>query len=60
LGEQRKNETEILVKLLSQNRELQESGLLEEDQEIMDELELEIKCCKDRLRHFRKEEEELK
>jgi hypothetical protein len=47
LGKQRKNETDSLVKLLSQKRELRESGLLEEDPEIMDELELEIKCCKD-------------
>jgi hypothetical protein len=60
LGEQRKTETESLVKLLSQKRELRESGLAAEDPEIMDEIEVEIKCCKDRLRHFRMEEEKLR
>jgi hypothetical protein len=60
LGEQRTNETERLVQLLSQKRELLESGLLEEGPEIMDELELESKCCKNRLRNFRKEKEKLK
>jgi hypothetical protein len=59
LGEQRKAETESLMKLLSQKRDLRETGLSAEDPEIMEELEVEIKCCKDRLRHFRKEEEEL-
>jgi hypothetical protein len=60
LGEQHKVETESLMKLLSQKRELRETGLSEEDPELLEELEVEIKCCKDRLRHFRKEEEELK
>jgi hypothetical protein len=60
LGVHRKAETEGLMKLLSQKRELRESGLSEEDPEIMNELEVEIKCCKNRLRHFRKEEEELR
>jgi hypothetical protein len=60
LGEQRKAETESLMKLLSQKREIRESGLSAEDPDILDEVEIEIKCCKDRLRHFRKEEEELK
>jgi hypothetical protein len=59
LGEQRKAETQGLVNLLSQKRELRESGLSAEDPEIMEELEVEIKCCKERLRHFRKEEEDL-
>jgi hypothetical protein len=59
LGAHRKAETESLMKLLSQKRELRESGLSEEDTEIMNELEVEIKSCKNRLRHFRKEEEEL-
>jgi hypothetical protein len=59
LGEQRKAETESLMKLLSPKRDLRETGLSAEDPEIMDELEVKIKCCKDRLRHFRKEEEEL-
>jgi hypothetical protein len=47
------------VKLPSQKRELHESGLSEEDTEIMNDLEVEIKSCKTRLRHFRKEEVEL-
>jgi hypothetical protein len=47
------------MKLLSQKRELRESGLLSEDPEIMEELEVEIKCCRSRLHYFRKEEEDL-
>jgi hypothetical protein len=60
LGEQRKTETKSLLKLLSQMREIRESGLSAEDPYIIYEVEIEIKCCKDRLRHFRKEEEELR
>jgi hypothetical protein len=60
LGEHRKPETENLMKLLSQKRELRESGLLREDPEIMEELEVEIKCCRSRgLHYFRKEEKDL-
>jgi hypothetical protein len=59
LGAHRKVETESLVKLPSQKRELHESGLSEEDTEIMNDLEVELKSCKTRLRHFRKEEVEL-
>jgi hypothetical protein len=59
LGEQRKAETESPMKLLSQKRDLRETGLSAEDAEVMEELKVEIKCCKDRLRHFRKEAEEL-
>jgi hypothetical protein len=43
LGAHRKAETESLMKLLSQRRELRESGLSEEDTESMNELEVEIK-----------------
>jgi hypothetical protein len=59
LGAHRKAEIESLMKLLSQKCELRESGLSVEDTEIMNELEVEIKSCKNRLRHFRKEEDEL-
>jgi hypothetical protein len=59
LGERRKAETENLMKLLSQKRELRESILLSEDPEIMEELDVEIKCCRSRLHYFRKEEEYL-
>jgi hypothetical protein len=59
LGAHRKAETERLVKLFSQKRELRESGTSEGDTEIMSVLEVEIKSCKNRLCHFRKEEEEL-
>jgi hypothetical protein len=37
-GAHRKAETESLMKLLSQKRKLRESGLSEEDTEIMNEL----------------------
>ena len=59
IGEHRKAETESLMKLLSQKRELRESGLLSEDPDIMEELDVEIKCCRSRLHYFRKEEEDL-
>ena len=59
IGEHRKAETESLMKLLSHKRELRESGLLSEDPDIMEELDLEIKCCRSRLHYFRKEEEDL-
>jgi hypothetical protein len=47
------------MKLISQKRELRESGILSEDTEIMEELEVEINCCRIRLHYFRKEEEDL-
>jgi hypothetical protein len=42
LGEQRKAETESLMKSFSQKRDLRETGLSAEDPEIMEELEVEI------------------
>jgi hypothetical protein len=39
-GEHRKAETDRLMRLLSQKRELRESGLLSEDLEVMEELEI--------------------
>jgi hypothetical protein len=42
LGEQRKAETESLMKRFSQKRDLRETGLSAEDPEIMEELEVEI------------------
>jgi hypothetical protein len=59
LGEHRKAETENLMKLLSQKRELRESGHLREDPEIMEELEVEIKWFRSQLHYFRKEEEDM-
>ena len=59
LDEQRKAQIESLRKTFSQKRQLHESGLPAEDPEVTKELDLEIKCCKDRLGYFRKKEEEL-
>ncbi len=57
LGEQRKMEGEGLVLLLSHKKTLRDSGLAFEDPEILEELDIEIKSCKNRLRHFRREED---
>jgi hypothetical protein len=58
-GEHREAETDRLMRLLSQKRELRASGLLYEDPEVMEKLEIELTSCKARLRRIRKEEGEL-
>lgn len=59
LGSQSKVESDGLIMLLKQNRELRESGVASEHPYIMGELDVGIYSCKKRLCLFRKEGDEL-
>lgn len=60
LGEYRNAQTQILMNLLAQKRDLRESGPDQEEEEIVDLIHGEIYSCKERLSRLRQEEQKMK